>query len=100
VEGCRAPDGFVAQPLDRNPSSRCERLFPSASFPREVAGGGVAADVVKCSLRTPVRTEYGVDWTDAQWTRLLKIFPGGVCDYDQPGIEQQPLAGTWLTFPN
>ena len=100
VEGCRAPEGFVAQPLDRNPTSRCEQLFPSASFPREVAGAGVAADVVKCRLRTPVRTEYGVDWTDAQWTRLLDIFPGGVCDYSKPGIGQQPLAGTWLTFPN
>jgi len=97
VEGCRAPEGFIAQPLDRNPSSRCEQLFPSASFPREVAGAGVAADVVKCRLGTPLRNDY-TGFTDAQWQRLLSIFPGGVCDYSKPGIAQQPLAGTWLNF--
>jgi hypothetical protein len=99
VEGCRGPSGFIAQPLDRNPASRCEQLFPSASFPREVAGADVAADVVKCRLRTPVRDDY-TGFTDAQWRRLLSIFRGGVCDYSKPGIDQQPLAGTWLTFPN
>lgn len=97
VEGCRRPEGFIAQPLNRNPSSRCEQLFPSASFPREVAGAGVAADVVKCRLHTPVRSDYS-SFTDAQWNRLLAIFPTGVCDYTKPGIAQQPLAGTWLHF--
>ncbi|TDO56107.1 hypothetical protein EV651_113133 [Kribbella sp. VKM Ac-2571] len=97
VEGCRAPEGFVPQPLNRDPASRCEKLFPSASFPREVAGAGVAADVIKCKLREPVRADYP-GFTDAQWRRLLAIFPGGVCDWSQPGIGQQPLAGTWLTF--
>ena len=96
-EGCRAPEGFVAQPLDRNPSSRCEQLFPSASFPREIAGAGVAADVVKCRLHAPLRSDY-VAFTDVQWNRLLSIFPTGVCDYSKPGIAQQPLAGTWLYF--
>ena len=57
-EGCRGPSGFIAQPLDRDPSSRCEQLFPSASFPREVAGAGVAADVIKCRLQRPVRSDY------------------------------------------
>ncbi|MEU4294941.1 DUF6351 family protein [Kribbella sp. NPDC026596] len=97
-EGCRGPSGFIAQPLDRNPASRCEQLFPSASFPREVAGAGVAADVIKCQLHDPVRSDYP-SLTDAQWAHLRAIFPGGVCDYSKPGIGQQPLAGTWLTFP-
>jgi hypothetical protein len=97
-EGCRGPSGFIAQPLDRDPSSQCEQLFPSASFPREVAGAGVAADVIKCRLHDPVRSEYP-GFTAAQWARLRAIFPTGVCDYSQPGIGQQPLAGTWLTFP-
>ncbi len=46
-EGCMtrtAEPSFVAQPLDRNPASTCERLYPSGSFPREVAGADVAAD--------------------------------------------------------
>lgn len=99
AEGCRGPSGFIAQPLDRDPASQCEQLFPSASFPREVAGAGVAADVVKCSLRPALRGDYP-GFTDAQFERLLRIFPDGVCDYSKPGIGQQPLAGTWLTFPN
>jgi hypothetical protein len=99
VEGCRGPEGFLAQPLDRDPASRCEKLFPSASFPREVAGAGVAADVIKCTLRAPVRAEYP-KFTDAQWRKLLAIFPHGVCDWSKPGIGQQPLAGTWLSFPS
>ena len=97
VEGCRTPTGFVAQPLNRDPASRCEKLFPSASFPREVAGAGVAADMIKCKLREPVRSEYP-GFTDADWQRLLTIFPGGVCDWSKPGINQQPLSGTWLAF--
>jgi hypothetical protein len=60
-----------------------------------VAGAGVAADVIKCKLRTPARSEYP-GFTDAQWNKLLAIFPGGVCDWSKPGVEQQPLAGTWL----
>ncbi|TCC31603.1 hypothetical protein E0H50_21330 [Kribbella sindirgiensis] len=97
VEGCRTPTGFVAQALNRDPASRCEKLFPSASFPREVAGAGVAADVIKCKLREPVRSEYP-GFTDADWQRLLTIYPGGVCDWSKPGVDQQPLAGTWLSF--
>lgn len=74
VEGCRGPSGFIAQPLNRDPASRCEQLFPSASFPREVAGAGVAADIIKCKLHAPARSDYP-GLTDAQWTRLRTIFP-------------------------
>ncbi|MBP2350924.1 hypothetical protein JOF29_002007 [Kribbella aluminosa] len=99
VEGCRGPHGFIAQPLDRDPATLCEQLFPSASFPREVAGSGVAADVIKCQLVPPVRSEYP-KFTDAQWDQLQAIFPDGVCDWSKPGVDQQPLGGTWLSFPS
>ncbi|SDU60426.1 DUF6351 family protein [Jiangella alkaliphila] len=101
VEGCMtraaAPE-FVAETLDRDPAGECERLYPSASFPREVAGESVAADVVKCRLKEPERDDYAVEWTSAQWERLATIFAGGVCDYTVPGAGQQGLAGTWLRF--
>ncbi len=100
-EGCATRDAsptFVAQPLDRDPASRCEQLYPSASFPREVAGADIAADVVKCRLTAPDRADYGVALTDAEWARLHEVFPGGVCDYTKPGVGQQPLAGTWLHY--
>jgi hypothetical protein len=100
-EGCMtrtADPTFLAQRLDRDPSSTCERLYPSGSFPREVAGAGIAADVIKCRLAPPDRVSYGVPFTDAEWARLQEIFPTGVCDYRRPGVEQQGLAGTWLRF--
>lgn len=100
-EGCntRGEDPtFIAQPLNRDPDSECEQLYPSGSFPREVAGDSVAADVIKCQLKAPDRGDYVVEWTDDQWTRLKAIFPDGVCDYAKPGVEQQGLKGTWLTF--
>ena len=101
VEGCNTRDAqpeFLAQPLDRNPASECEQLYPSASFPREVAGADIAADMIKCQLTAPDRTGYGVDLTDADWARLTEIFPDGVCDYSRPGVDQQPPSGTWLRF--
>lgn len=99
-EGCMtrsANPTFVAEPLNRDPASTCEQLYPSASFPREVAGAGIAADVVKCQLTRAKRADYPA-LTDAEWTRLRTIFRTGVCDYGRPGVAQQGLAGTWLRF--
>ena len=99
-EGCMtrsANPTFVAEPLNRDPASRCEQLYPSASFPREVAGAGIAADVVKCQLTRAARADYP-PLTDAEWIRLRTIFRTGVCDYGRPGVAQQGLAGTWLRF--
>jgi hypothetical protein len=39
-----------------------------------------------------------VTFTADEMARLKKVFPGGVCDWSKPGVEQQPLAGTWLSF--
>jgi hypothetical protein len=99
-EGCMtrsANPTFVAEPLDRDPATTCEQLYPSASFPREVAGAPVAADVIKCRLTHPKRADYP-PLTGAEWARLRTIFPAGVCDYRSPGVAQQDLAGTWLRF--
>lgn len=99
VEGCMTREAnptFIAEPLDRDPATECEQLYPSASFPREVAGEGVQADVIKCQTREPRREDYGVEFTDAEWQRLTTIFADGVCDYSVPGQGQQGLAGTWL----
>ncbi|OQO94785.1 hypothetical protein B1813_01465 [Saccharomonospora piscinae] len=101
-EGCYSRDEnpvFVAQPLDRDPASECERWYPSASFPREVAGEGVAADIVKCRLKPVDAADYDVPLSERQWQRLRATFPDGVCDYTRPGIEQQGLLGTWLRYP-
>ena len=88
---------FLPMALDRDPATTCEALYPSASFPREVAGESVRADVIKCQTTAPVRQDYPA-MSEEQWSRLLTVFPDGVCDYTVPGVEQQDLAGTWLRF--
>lgn len=79
-------------------SGRCEQLYPSASFPRGVAGSPIAGDVIKCQLKPIDPRDYKVQFTDDETSRLKKMFPGGVCDWSKPGAEQQGLAGTWLTY--
>lgn len=91
VDGCWRDDStFVAetQTLGLEGTSECNTLFPSWTFPRQVAGGPVAADVLKCALTPPSREAYAVTFTDAQWQRLLTIFPSGICDWTQPGVGQ------------
>jgi len=79
-------------------SGRCEELYPSASFPREVAGGPITADIVKCQLRPIDQADYGVSFAAEEMARLRQTFPTGVCDWSKPSIEYQELAGTWLRF--
>jgi hypothetical protein len=86
---------FIVQAQVRDPATSCEGLYPSNSFPREVAGAAVAADIVKCQLKALAPADYAVAFSAGQWTRLQAAFPAGVCDWSRPGVEQQPLAGTW-----
>jgi hypothetical protein len=79
-------------------SGRCESLYPSNSHPRGVAGASVAADIIKCQLRPIAASDYKVTFTPEELGRLKQIFPGGVCDWSKPGVEQQRLAGTWQSF--
>ncbi|MBF8301231.1 MAG: hypothetical protein HW394_1601 [Acidobacteria bacterium] len=101
VDACWTRDAApkkVAETQTRAPSSRCEQLYPSASFPREVAGGPVANDVIKCQLKPVDASDYKVALTPGEVARLETIFPAGVCDWSKPGVEQQKPSGTWLRF--
>ena len=79
-------------------SGRCESLYPSNSFPRGVAGSPLASDVIKCQLKPISASDYKVTFAADEMARLRQIFPGGVCDWSKPGVEQQPVRGTWQTF--
>lgn len=79
-------------------ASTCNTAYPSGRTPRMVAGGPLAEDVVKCQLKPVDAADYTVAFTPAEWTRLQASFPAGVCDWSKPGVGQQPLAGTWLSF--
>ena len=67
------------------------RLAKRAS-PRQVAGGPLVENILKCQLKPLSPVDYGpsISFTSAQWTRLEATFPGGVCDWSRPGVGQQP----------
>lgn len=77
---------------------RCNQIFPSFPTPRQVAGGPLDNDIVKCQLKPINLADYAVSFTPAEQARLQRTFPGGVCNWAVPGVDQRPLRGTWLSF--
>jgi hypothetical protein len=68
--------------------------------PRQVAGGPVAENILKCQLKALDFGDPafgGATFTADQQSRLRAVFPQGVCDWTRPGVNQQPFAGP-LTF--
>jgi hypothetical protein len=99
-EGCNTRDAtptFIAETQSRT-SGQCATLYPVPPAPRAIAGAPTSNDIVKCQLKPVTASDYAVAFTPAQSTRLQSIFAGGVCNYAVPGVEQQGLAGTWLSF--
>jgi hypothetical protein len=79
-------------------TSFCNDLYPAFSFPRHVAGGPLANDIIKCQLKPIDMADYSVSFTPEEAARLYQIFPNGVCDWSRPGVGQRPLLSTWITF--
>ncbi len=91
VDGCftgSSTDTFVAEPqtFSSAPNTTCNTLMPSYAFPRHMAGGPLAADVLKCELKPLTPRDYAVAFTAAEWNRLQSIFPDGVCDWSKKGV--------------
>jgi hypothetical protein len=94
TDGCFTPGPsrrFVAEPQVPDADAACNKLYPVHSFPRAVAGGPLAADVIKCSLKKPDRRDYKVQFTRAEWRELRRVFRKGVCDWSKRGVGQQPV---------
>jgi hypothetical protein len=73
------------------------RLMKHAS-PRQVAGGPLAENILKCELQPLNSADYApVVFSSAHLTRLHAAFPDGVCDWDRRGVGQQRAASP-LTF--
>jgi hypothetical protein len=100
VDACWTKDETPQKIVEKQQyqAGRCNDIYPSHSFPRAVAGAPITNDIIKCQLRSVTASDYKVAFTADEMTRLKKIFPGGVCDWSKPGVDQQPLSGTWLTF--
>jgi len=101
VDACWTRDEHPQRIVERQmpASGKCNELYPANSFPRGVAGSPLAADVVKCQLKPISAADYKVTFTADEMSRLKQIFPGGVCDWSKPGVDQQPMAGTWQALP-
>jgi uncharacterized tannase-like protein DUF6351 len=98
VDACWTKDGQKIVEKQQYLAGTCHELYPSHSFPRAVAGAPITNDVIKCQLRSITASDYKLAMSSDDMARLKKIFPFGVCDWSKPGVEQQPLAGTWQTF--
>jgi len=77
----------------------CARMYPVHGNPRLAAGEPLAQDVLKCRLKKVDARDYARPLTADQLAALKAIFPQGVCDYSRRGVNQKPLAGTWLSYP-
>jgi hypothetical protein len=83
---------------DGEPGAACR---PAYSVPRIAAGGPEANNVLKCQLKPINWSDYGsITFTAEQQAQLNKAFPDGVCDWSQPGVDQQPPKAPWLSFMN
>ena len=99
-EGCLTRDAVPVRINERfeRASGQCATLYPAPASPRFVAGGPMTADVIKCQLKPVSMGDYARVFTPEQQSRLGATFPQGVCDWSRPGVEQQGLRGTWLSF--
>jgi hypothetical protein len=92
------PQRYDTGRLFDNTEGRCNQLYPPHTGPRMVAGGPLTNDVLKCQLKPLDPADYRVVFTEAEWARLQRIFPTGVCDWSKPGVGQEVTPRTWLSY--
>jgi hypothetical protein len=72
--------------------------LPKHASPRQVAGGPLVENILKCRLKPLNPVDYTpVTFTSAQWARLQAVFADGVCDWSERGVGQR-RARSPLTF--
>ncbi len=78
--------------------ARCDVLFPVFGDARLAAGSPLTDDIIKCQLKPIDAADYKTAPNADQMAQLKKVFPGGVCDYSKPGVEQTQDVVTWAVF--
>lgn len=103
-DGCwpEVKDGapvFIEEPqtFSSRPDSQCNRIYPSYSAVRHVAGGPLNGNVLKCQLKPVDARDYTVTFNATDMQRLRQVFPNGVCDWSKPGVAQAPVV-PWMSF--
>ena len=101
--GSKSPAGTVG--VSAMPS-RCNAMAPASSYPRFDAGESMTGRTMQCQLKPVNAGDYdgyaaaNPGWSGVQRTADLAalgaVFPTGVCDFTKPGMQEQPLAGTWI----
>lgn len=91
------PAVFNMERLFDNTEGQCNQLYPPHAGLRLIAGGPLANDIMKCTLKPIDYGDYRVEFTTEEKTRLESIFPEGVCDWNRPG-QYQTTNRTWLSF--
>lgn len=77
--------------------NQCENQYPPHSLPVNRAGAPLDSIVGKCQTKPVSPADYGSP-SQGQIDRLNAIFPSGVCDYSKPGVEEQAVQGTDISF--
>jgi hypothetical protein len=88
----------IVEPASFTARNKCNALYPVHSEPRLVAGAPLTNDVMKCQLKPIDFSEYKVEFTHAQKTRMKAAFRTGVCDFSKPGVGQVPIKGTYQRY--
>ncbi len=92
------PDLCWLTPGDKTTTpGTCETELPLHATPRMVAGAPRTNDILKCTLKPIVQTDYP-GFVTADFTRLAAIFPDGVCDWTATGVEQVTAKATFQSF--
>jgi hypothetical protein len=66
--------------------------------PRQLAGGPLAEDDVKCRLRPIRRSDYPASMSAALYSRLRHVFHAGVCNYRKHPVGWVHRSRTWLSY--
>ena len=72
--------------------------LPKHASPRQVAGGPLAENILKCQLKPLDSADYSrLTFTRRPAGAAERRVPGGVCDWSKPGVGQQEPVSP-LTF--
>jgi hypothetical protein len=88
----------IVEPASYTGGGRCNQLYPPNADPRIAAGGPLADNILKCTLKPIDPKDYSQALTPDQLARLKAVFPEGVCDYSRPGVGQQRFDGVWRRY--
>jgi Tannase-like family of unknown function (DUF6351) len=98
VDACWTTAGVkIVEPQTLNGPGECNALFPAGVPPEFVAGAPIELDVIKCKLKPIDMRDYAVPFTAQQRAQLKAIFPDGVCDWSERGV-QQVKSVPWASY--